>query len=122
MTSSVAVVGSGPSGFYAAETLAKLGHRVDILDRLPTPYGLVRSGVAPDHQGTKNVWRVYQRTLQRSEVRFFGNVEMGRDVSLAELRGMYDAVVLAIGAPMDQELGMPGEQLHGVYGSAPFTD
>lgn len=121
MTHSIAVVGSGPGGFYATEALAKAGHQVDLFDRLPTPYGLVRSGVAPDHQGTKNVWRVYQRTAHRPEVRFLGNVEMGRDVSLAELRDTYDAVILAIGAPIDRELGIPGESLHGVIGSGPLT-
>lgn len=123
MHHSIAIVGSGPAGFYAAEAIAKArpDAHVDVLDRLPTPYGLVRSGVAPDHQGTKNVWRVFQRTAHRPNVRFLGNVEMGRDVSLAELRDVYDAVVLAIGAPIDRELGVPGEHLRGVMGSGPFT-
>jgi NADPH-dependent glutamate synthase beta subunit-like oxidoreductase len=120
---SIAIVGSGPSGFYATEAIIKArpDARVDLYDRLPTPYGLVRIGVAPDHQGTKNVWRVFQRTAKRPEVRFLGDVELGRDLSLAELRQHYDAVVLAIGAPLDRELGVPGEELTGVFGSGPFT-
>lgn len=123
MHHAIAIVGSGPAGFYTAEAIAKArpDAHVDLLDRLPTPYGLVRSGVAPDHQGTKNVWRVFQRTAHRPNVRFLGNVELGRDVSLAELRAIYDAVVLAIGAPIDRELGIPGEHLRGVLGSGPFT-
>lgn len=119
MTHTIAIVGSGPGGFYAAEHLLKTrpGLKVDLFDRLPTPYGLVRIGVAPDHQGTKNVWRVFQRTAKRPELRFLGDVELGRDLSLAELREHYDAVVLAIGAPIDRELGIPGEHLHGVLTS-----
>lgn len=123
MTHHVAIIGSGPSGFYAAEALAKSGTpiAIDIFERLPTPYGLVRSGVAPDHQGTKNVWRVYQRTARRPEVRFVGNVEIGRDLSLDELRAHYDAVVLANGAPLDRALGVDGEDLRGVIGSQLIT-
>ena len=119
MSHTIAIVGSGPGGFYAAEHLIKTrpGLKVDLIDRLPTPYGLVRIGVAPDHQGTKNVWRVFQRTAKRPELRFLGDVELGRDLSLAELRQHYDAVVLAIGAPIDRELGIPGEHLHGVLTS-----
>jgi ferredoxin--NADP+ reductase len=123
MPYTIAIVGSGPAGFYAAEALVKDRNDVlvDLFDRLPTPYGLVRTGVAPDHQGTKNVWRVFQRTALRPQVRFLGNVEVGRDVSLVELRNAYDAVVLAVGATVDRELGIPGEHLPRVIGSAPFT-
>lgn len=123
MTQAVAIVGSGPAGFYCAEALCKKAPeiRVDILDRLPTPFGLVRSGVAPDHQGTKNVWRVFHRTAHRNQVRFVGNVEVGRDVSVQELLGIYDAVVLAVGATIDRKLGIEGEHLAGVYGSGAFT-
>lgn len=119
MTRHVAVIGSGPSGFYCAEALAKADPdiRVDIIDRLPTPYGLVRFGVAPDHAGTKGVWRVFQRTAKRETVRFVGNVEVGRDVSIADLEGIYDAVVLASGVTVDRKLGIDGEDLPGVYGS-----
>lgn len=120
MSFAFAIVGTGPSGFYAAESLLKArpGCTIDLFDRLPTPYGLVRSGIAPDHQSTKNVWRVYQRIAKKPEVRFLGNVELGRDVSLHELREAYDAVVLAVGSPVDKKLGIPGEDLPGVVGSA----
>ncbi|MGE0788864.1 MAG: FAD-dependent oxidoreductase [Sandaracinaceae bacterium] len=115
----VAIIGSGPGGFYCAEALVKGNPdlRVDIVDRLPTPYGLVRSGVAPDHAGTKNVWRVFERTARRPEVRYLGNVEVGRDVTVAELEAHYDAVVLAIGVTEDRPLGIAGSDLPGVYGS-----
>ncbi len=114
----VAVVGSGPSGCYAAEALLKQpGVAVDIVDRSPMPFGLVRAGVAPDHQTTKAVARVLERTLGRPGARFFGHVEVGRDVSLDLLRRLYDAVVLAVGAPLDRRLGVPGEDLPGVVGS-----
>jgi ferredoxin--NADP+ reductase len=123
MSHSVAIVGSGPAGFYCAEAICKNAPevRVDILDRLPTPYGLVRSGVAPDHQGTKNVWRVFDRTAKRPQVRFVGNVEIGRDLGVAELLEIYDAVVLAIGVGVDRRLGIEGEDLPGVYGSGALT-
>lgn len=123
MSFAVAIVGSGPAGFYAAEAIIKAlpGCELDLIDRLPTPYGLVRSGVAPDHQGTKNVWRVYQRTAKRPEVRYLGNVELGRDLFLAELREAYDAVILANGAPVDKALGIPGEHLPGVIDSGKIT-
>ncbi len=119
MTRHVAIVGSGPAGFYAAEALCKKDPevQVDIIDRLPTPYGLVRTGVAPDHQGTKNVWRVFDRTAKRDNVRFFGNVEVDRDVNVEELLERYDAVVLAVGVTTDRKLGIEGEDLPGVYGS-----
>ncbi|NQV60646.1 MAG: FAD-dependent oxidoreductase [Alphaproteobacteria bacterium] len=123
MPISVAIVGSGPSGFYTAEALAKSGAdcQIDIIERLPAPHGLIRYGVAPDHQTTKNVSRNFDKTAARDEVRFYGNVEVGRDVSLAELREMYDAVVLAIGSPEDRTLGIPGEDKQGVIGSAAFV-
>jgi ferredoxin--NADP+ reductase len=119
---SVAIVGSGPSGFYAAEALLKQGEvAIDLIERLPTPFGLVRGGVAPDHQSTKQVVRAFERTAQDKAVAYFGNVEIGRDLSMAELRGLYDAVVLAVGAPADRPLGVPGESLPGVVGSAAFV-
>ncbi|MDA1100084.1 MAG: FAD-dependent oxidoreductase [Proteobacteria bacterium] len=119
----VAIVGSGPSGFYTAEALAKSAAdcEIDIIERLPAPHGLIRYGVAPDHQTTKNVSRNFDKTAARDEVQFFGNVEVGRDVCLAELRDMYDAVVLAIGSPEDRTLGIPGEDKQGVIGSAAFV-
>jgi len=119
MTRHVAIVGTGPAGFYCAEAIFKKDPevRVDLIDRLPTPYGLVRSGVAPDHQGTKNVWRVFDRTAKRDPIDFVGNVELGEDVSVTELLELYDAVVIATGVTVDRKLGIDGEQLPGVYGS-----
>ena len=124
MPLNVAIVGSGPAGFYTAEALLKgegVEVRIDILDRLPTPFGLIRAGVAPDHQTTKRVAESFGRTALRDEVRYFGNVEVGRDVSLDELRQTYDAVVLAVGAPFDRPMNVPGEDKRGVYGSAAFV-
>jgi len=116
-----AVVGSGPGGFYTAEALNKAygeQARVDIIDRYPVPYGLVRFGVAPDHQSLKAVSKRYDTTAESPGVDFIGNVCVGSDVSVAELLDLYDAVVLAIGAPNDRKLGIPGEDLPGVIGSA----
>jgi ferredoxin--NADP+ reductase len=123
VTASVAIVGAGPSGFYAAEALLKSGPdcRIDIIEKLPTPYGLVRAGVAPDHQSTKRVIKAYERTAAHERVRFYGNVALDRDLSLAELRDLYDAVILATGAPRDRKLGIPGEDKTGVLGSAAFV-
>src|SRR5690554_2474298 len=104
----VAVVGSGPSGFYATEALFKSGRsvRVDMIERLPVPYGLVRSGVAPDHPKLKQAIEVYARIAETPEFRFFGNVTVGRDVSVDELRASYHAVILACGAESDRRLGI----------------
>jgi ferredoxin--NADP+ reductase len=116
-----AIVGSGPAGFYAAEALLRhetLTVEVDMIDRLPTPYGLVRGGVAPDHPKIKSVTRVYDKTAARDGFRFFGNVELGRDVSASELADHYHAVVYAYGAETDRHLGIPGEDL---AGSGPAT-
>jgi NADPH-dependent glutamate synthase beta subunit-like oxidoreductase len=123
VSKSIVIIGSGPSGFYIADVLSKKGAAttVDILDRLPAPFGLVRGGVAPDHQGTKNIVRQFERTLQRDSVRFLGNVEVGRDISFAELKSSYDVVVVTIGSAQDRQLGIPGEDLPGVYGSWAFV-
>jgi ferredoxin--NADP+ reductase len=123
MPLNVAVVGSGPSGFYTVAALLKLAPdcRIDIIERLPTPFGLIRGGVAPDHQKTKNVWRAYEKSALQPAVRFFGNVEVGRDVTIDELKGMYDAVVLAVGSPLDRNLGIPGDDKTGVFGAASFV-
>ena len=120
---SVVVVGSGPGGIYAAQALLEKapGCRIDIIDKLPTPFGLVRGGVAPDHQHTKRVDRKYAETMEHDSVRLVGNFALGRDVSLDELCGLYDAVVLAYGAPWDNKLGIPGEDKKGVYGSNAFV-
>jgi len=121
---SIAVVGAGPSGFYAVDALtrARPDARIDIIDRLPTPFGLARYGVAPDHQGTKGVTRQFDRLLAKPGVRFIGGVELGRDVSLDELRTTYDAVLIATGCGRDRKLGIPGEDLAGVMGSMRFVD
>ena len=119
-----AVVGSGPAGFYTAEALQKAygAHaRIDILDRYPVPYGLIRFGVAPDHQSLKAVSKRYDKVAESDGVDFIGNVCIGRDVSVDELLGLYDAVILAIGAPHDRKLGISGEDLRGVVGSAEFV-
>jgi len=119
-----AIVGSGPAGFYTAEALEKAygdGARVDILDRFPVPYGLIRFGVAPDHQSLKAVSKRYDKVAESPGVDFIGNVTVGRDVSVDELLEFYDAVILAIGAPHDRKLGIPGEDLPGVIGSAEFV-
>ncbi len=119
----VAIVGSGPSGFYVAESLLKseADVEIDIIDRLPTPFGLIRGGVAPDHQSTKRVTRTYERTALNERVRFYGNVELGRDILVPELREIYDAVVLTTGMPDDKTLGIPGEDKAGVIGAAAFV-
>ena len=117
----VAIVGSGPAGFYAAEALLKneaATVEVDMLDRLPTPYGLVRGGVAPDHPKIKSVTRVYEKTAARDGFRFFGNVMLGRDISAEELADHYHAVIYAYGCETDRHLGIPGEDLPG---SGPAT-
>jgi NADPH-dependent glutamate synthase beta subunit-like oxidoreductase len=119
-----AVVGSGPAGFYTAEALEKAygdRARIDILDRFPVPYGLIRFGVAPDHQSLKAVSKRYDKVAESAGVDFIGNVTIGRDVSIAELLDLYDAVILATGAPHDRKLGIPGEDLPGVVGSAEFV-
>jgi len=119
----IAIIGSGPAGCYLADNVLRLlpDSSIDILERLPSPFGLIRYGVAPDHQGTKAVTRVLDRVLSRDRVSFFGNVEVGRDVGLDELMSLYDAVVLATGAERDRRLGIPGEGLLGVIGSGAFT-
>lgn len=109
----VAIVGSGPSGFFAAEALLKSGINatVHMFDRLPTPYGLVRSGVAPDHQNIKQVVRVFEGVARSPAFAFFGNIEIGKELSLEELRRCYDAVILAYGAAQGTPLGIPGADL-----------
>ena len=120
----VAVIGSGPAGYYTAEALQKQfgdAVRIDVIDRLPVPYGLIRSGVAPDHQSIKAVYRRYEKVGLSDNVRFVGNVTVGQDVAIGELLGLYDALVLATGAPHDRPLGIPGDDLPGVIGSAAFV-
>jgi ferredoxin--NADP+ reductase len=119
----VAVVGSGPAGFYAAgallggETLVE----VDMFERLPTPWGLVRLGVAPDHPKLKTVSRAFEKIADRPGFRFIGNVEVGRDIGHADLARLYDAVVYAVGAQTDRRLGIPGEDLPGSWPATEFV-
>lgn len=119
--SRIAIVGAGPSGFYAAEQLLESGFEVDVYDTLPTPYGLVRAGVAPDHPKIKSVTRVYARTAQNERFRFFGGVTFGLDVSRDDLAARYHATVYAIGAATDNRLGIPGEDLKGSYPATEFV-
>ena len=120
----VAIVGSGPAGFYAAEALLthpELAIEVDMIDRLPTPFGLVRAGVAPDHPKIKNVIRRYEKTAGHEAYRFFGHVTIGRDVTAAELADAYHAVVWAYGAGADRQLGIAGEELPGSHAATEFV-
>lgn len=117
----IAIVGAGPSGFYAAEALLKLGINVALIERLPAPFGLVRYGVAPDHQKLKTTIAAYDRIAQSSHLHFFGNVEVGRDVSVASLRKMFHAVIFAQGAHGDRTLGISGEDLRGCHGASAFV-
>ncbi len=120
----IAVIGAGPAGFYAAGHLLKdsAGRiEVDMLERLPTPWGLVRSGVAPDHPKIKSVTRIYEKTAGHPRFRYFGNVELGRHVSREELLEHYHALVYATGAPTDRPLGIPGEDLPGSWPATEFV-
>ncbi|MBP6805382.1 MAG: FAD-dependent oxidoreductase, partial [Chloroflexi bacterium] len=118
----VAIIGAGPTGFYTAEHLFKQKEyvvSVDMFDRLPVPFGLVRYGVAPDHQKIKSVTAVYDRIAQNPAFRFFGNVQIGKDITVAELRDYYHQIVFTTGAQSDRRMNIPGEDLQG---SLPATD
>jgi ferredoxin--NADP+ reductase len=119
----VAIIGSGPSGFYAAEALFKsdASVRVDMFDHLPSPYGLVRLGVAPDHPKIKTSIRVYEKIAAHEDYAFWGNVTVGQDVTLPELQRHYDAVLFASGAATDRRLDIPGEDLPGSYTATEFV-
>ena len=120
----VAIVGAGPSGFYAAEHILKddsTHAQVDLFDRLPTPFGLVRGGVAPDHPKIKSVIRVYEKTAAREGFRFFGNVKVGLDIVVVDLERLYHAIVYTIGCETDRQLGIPGEDLPGSHAATAFV-
>ncbi len=117
----VAIIGAGPSGFYAAEQLLGQGFEVDLLDLLPTPFGLVRAGVAPDHPKIKSVTRMYEKTARKDGFRFFGGVQVGEDVKRAELLERYHAVLYAVGTGSDNRLGIPGEDRPGSYPATRFV-
>src|ERR1700730_14883914 len=119
----VAVIGSGPSGFYATEALLRSGAplTVDMFERLPVPYGLVRFGVAPDHPKLKLVTVAFDKIATTPGFRFVGGVQVGRDVTIDELRDSYDAVVIATGADVSRPLGIPGEDLSGCHHAGDFV-
>ena len=117
----IAVIGAGPAGFYTADQLLGAGFEVDLLDALPTPFGLVRSGVAPDHPKLKSVTRIYEKTAAKPGFRFFGGVELGKDVTREELLERYHAVVYAIGTADDNRLGIPGEDRAGSHSATEFV-
>ncbi|MBI5415404.1 MAG: FAD-dependent oxidoreductase [Candidatus Omnitrophica bacterium] len=119
----VAVVGAGPSGFYAAEALLRSEKNVvvDMFERLPAPFGLVRYGVAPDHAKIKNVIKIYEKIAEDPDFSFLGNVTVGRDISVDELKDFYDAVLLTCGAQTDRRLGIPGEDLPGSHTATEFV-
>jgi ferredoxin--NADP+ reductase len=116
-----AVIGAGPAGFYATDQLLGAGFEVDLFDALPTPFGLVRSGVAPDHPKLKSVTRIYEKTAAKPGFRFFGGVALGEQVSRAELLQRYHAVLYAIGTPDDNRLGIPGEDRPGSQSATEFV-
>ncbi|GAA3138032.1 FAD-dependent oxidoreductase [Nonomuraea salmonea] len=125
MTLHVAVIGSGPAGIYTAEALVKQAAepvQVDVLERLPTPYGLVRYGVAPDHTSIKSIANYLRRVLELPQVRFFGGVTLGSHLSVDDLLGVYDAVVYCTGAMVDRKLGIPGEDLPGSVAATDFVN
>ncbi|WP_181036473.1 FAD-dependent oxidoreductase, partial [Arthrobacter sp. B1805] len=122
----VAIIGAGPAGVYAADILTKsdpvqdgqLEVEIDLFDRYPAPYGLIRYGVAPDHPRIKGIVNALHKVLDRGDVRFFGNVDYGTDVRLGDLRAHYDAVIFATGAIKDADLNIPGIELEGSFGGA----
>ena len=120
----IAVIGAGPAGVYAADILTKnedLDVSVDVIDRDPTPFGLIRYGVAPDHPRIKEIIKALKRVMSNERIRFFGNVNFGADLKLEELRDFYDAIIFATGARRDRELSIPGIDLDGSYGAADFV-
>ena len=114
-------MGAGPAGFYSAEQLLNAGFEVDLYDRLPTPFGLVRAGVAPDHPKIKSVTRVYEKTARHPAFRYFGGVELGRDVTREDLLERYHALLYAFGTATDRRLGIPGEDLEGSHAATEFV-
>jgi len=125
-TFSIAIVGAGPAGYFAALALQNsqndgLAFQIDMIERLPTPWGLVRSGVAPDHPKIKTVSKVFEKVATTGNFRLFGNIELGSDVSISQLKEMYDAVIIATGSSLGKTLGIPGEDLAGSISSADFV-
>ena len=119
-------MGAGPAGYFAAQALQglqsdELKFEIDMIERLPTPWGLVRSGVAPDHPKIKSVSKVFEKIATQEGFRLIGNVELGRDISLVELEEMYDAVIIATGSTVGRKLGIPGEELANSISAADFV-
>src|SRR5438067_2864123 len=124
LTLRIAIIGAGPAGFYAAETRLKTRDivlTIDIFNRFPTPFGLVRDGVAPDHQSIKTVIRVFDKVLADPRVRFFGNVTYGVDIHHQELKQFYDQIIYAVGAQADRRMGIPGEELPNTFPALSFV-
>ena len=122
----VAIVGAGPAGYFAAQALQNsvtedLIFSIDMIERLPTPWGLVRSGVAPDHPKIKTVAKVFEKIAADSNFRLFGNVELGKDISLTDLTSKYDAVIMATGSSVGKKLGIPGEEIANSISAAIFV-
>ena len=122
----IVIVGAGPAGYFTAQAFQNaqtedLTFAIDMIERLPTPWGLVRSGVAPDHPKIKTVSKVFEKIAKTNGFRLFANVELGKDVSLKDLRESYDAVVLATGSPKGRKLGIPGEELANCISAAEFV-
>ena len=119
----IAVIGSGPAGIYASDLLIKsdLDVTVDLFEKMPAPFGLIRYGVAPDHPRIKGIVRSLHNIMERDEIRFLGNIEIGRDITVDELRDYYDAIVFATGATADKSIGIPGEELDGNFGAGEFV-
>ncbi len=122
----VAIVGAGPAGYFAAQALQNLTNddrvfEIDMIERLPTPWGLVRSGVAPDHPKIKTVSKVFEKIATTENFRLFANVEIGSDVTVAQLQEKYDAVIIATGSSIGKKLGIPGEDLRGSLSAAAFV-
>ena len=122
----VAIIGAGPSGYFAAQALQNLASdeiafSIDLFERLPTPWGLVRSGVAPDHPKIKSVSKVFEKIATTPGFRLFANVELGRDITLEQLQERYDAIVIATGSARGKRLGIPGEELPGSMSAATFV-
>jgi len=122
-TFTVAIVGAGPAGYFAAQALQNAQSEdktfaIDMIERLPTPWGLVRSGVAPDHPKIKTVSKVFEKIATAGNFRLFGNLELGTDVQLADLQAKYDAVIIATGSSLGRKLGIPGEELRGYLSAA----
>lgn len=122
----IAIVGAGPAGYFAAQALQNLETEdlkfaIDMFEKLPTPWGLVRSGVAPDHPKIKSVSKVFEKIATTEGFRLFANVELGKDLELGELTNHYDAVVLAVGSSKGKNLGIPGEDLPGSLSAAQFV-